>query len=74
MWINILDEPIPTYGKHGQTFLLGLRHKLYYGHQLSDCEFNTVVAMWDSIDECFYEVDTKLEVDSREICEWWKDI
>ena len=74
MWINILDEGIPTYGKHGQTFLLYLRHKLYYGHELSGYEFETVTAIWNSVNECFYEKETKLEIDASEILEWWKDI
>ena len=74
MWINILDEDIPTYGKHGHIFILYLRHKLYYGHELSGYEFETVTAIWDSVNECFYEKETKLEIDASEILEWWKDI
>ena len=33
-----------------------------------------VTAVWDSVNECFYESETKKEVDSRDIAEWWKDI
>lgn len=74
MWINILDEAIPTYGKHGQTFLLYLKYKLYYGHLTAGNECETVTATWDSVTECFYESKTGLEIDSSEIIEWWKDI
>ena len=72
MWINILDEEIPK--KHDQTYLLYLRHKAYYGHELSGYEFETVMAIWNNIDRCFYEKESKLEIDPTEIVEWWKDI
>ncbi len=72
MWINILDEDIPT--KHDQTYLLYLRHKVYYGHKLADGEFKTVTATWNNVDGCFYEKETGLEIDPGEIIEWWKDI
>lgn len=74
MWINIVDEAVPTYGKHGQAFLLCLCHKVYYGHRLIRTKVETVVAIWDSVDECFYEKDTGFEINTNEIVEWWKDI
>ena len=73
MWINIIDEPIPTYGKHGQTFRLGLSLKNYYGHNIGRCSYECVTAVWDSDAECFYEKKTGLEIDSREVVEWCKD-
>lgn len=73
MWINILDEPIPTYGKDGNTFLLNLFYKQYYGHNnIKNSE--VVTAVWDSTNECFYETKTGKEIDASEIVEWWKDI
>ena len=33
-----------------------------------------VIAVWDSVNECFYESNTKKDIDSRDIAEWWKDI
>ena len=74
MWIYVIDEPIPTYGKHGQKFLLCLSYKKHYGHNVTEDKYETVTAVWDSINECFYETETMLEIDSREIVEWWKDI
>lgn len=73
MWISILDEPIPTYGKDGKTFLLSLFYKQYYGHNAPK-QHEVVTAAWDSVNECFYEVKTGLEIDASEIAEWWKDI
>ena len=73
MWVSILDEPIPTYRMNGKTFLLNLYYQKYYGHNtLKDNE--VVAAIWDSVNECFYESKTKKEIDSRDISEWWKDI
>ena len=73
MWISVVDEPVPTYGMDGKTFLLNLCYQKYYGHDtLKDNE--VVTAVWDSVNECFYESKTKQEVDSRDIAEWWKDI
>lgn len=73
MWISIVDEPIPTYGMDGKTFLLNLYYQKYYGHNtLKDNEVAT--AVWDSVNECFYELNTKKVIDSRDIADWWKDI
>ena len=72
MWINILDEDIPT--KHGETYSLCLKYRPLYGHAISDVGYETVSAKWDNITESFYEVKTGLEIDASEIVEWWKDI
>ena len=72
MWISILDEDIST--KHGETYMLFLKHKTYFGHKPADKEYETVFAIWDNVEECFHEKDTGLEVDAAEIYEWWKDI
>ena len=75
MWVYVFDEPIPTYGKHGETFLLHLNYRKYYGHNISaENNSETVVGRWDSIDEAFYETKTGKEIDARDISQWWKDI
>ena len=57
MWISVVDEPVPTYGMDGKTFLLNLCYQKYYGHDtLKDNE--VVTAIWDSDNECFYESKT----------------
>lgn len=73
MWISVVDEPIPTYGKNGESFLLYLKYQPYYGHSIPR-EDETVAAIWDSVNECFYESKTMTEIDSRDIADWWKDI
>ena len=73
MWINIIDEPIPTWGKDGQKFLLNLFFKPQYGRNESP-KSEVVTAIWDSTNECFYETKTNLPIDERDISEWWKDI
>ena len=76
MWISVLDENIPTYGKHGEKFLLALYYKNYYGHNITTAinNWEVVTARWDSHDEAFFEVTTGKEIDLRDIAEWWKDI
>lgn len=72
MWVNISDEPIPTYGMHSQSFNLWLCYNNYYGHTIF-CKSECVTAVWDSIDECFYESKTHRKIDDRDIVHWWKD-
>lgn len=72
MWVYVFDEPIPTYGNNGKKFLLHLHYRKYYGHRSSDDEF--VVGVWDSLNECFYEEKTMLEIANEDISAWWKDV
>lgn len=73
MWVKIFDEPIPTYGMNGKSFLLGLHYQKYYGHNTLK-DYDVVTAIWDSVNECFYESMTGKRIDNRDIVEWWKDI
>lgn len=72
MWINVRDEPIPTYGMHGKTFLLNLEYGKYFGHDTNKTG-EVVTAVWDSLEECFYEKETGLAIDDRDIIQWWKE-
>lgn len=73
MWISVIDEPIPTWGKNGQKFLLNLFFQEKYGHNPKS-QTEVVTAIWDSTCECFYEEKTNLPIDGADIAEWWKDI
>lgn len=73
MWIKVTDEPIPTYGMDGRTFRLWICYQAYYGHYIL-MSSNSISAIWDSTNECFYETSTMLEVDDREIVQWWKEL
>lgn len=72
LWIKVTDEPVPTFGMNGKSFLLNLRYLDYFGHNPS-AKYSVVTAIWDSINECFYESESMKEIDSREIVEWWKN-
>ena len=72
MWISIYDMPIPTHGQHGKKFLLNLQYNKYFGHDIP-CTGDVVVAIWDSVEECFFEKETGLAIDDRDIVEWWMD-
>ena len=73
MWVYVFDESIPTYGKDGKKFLLNLYCKKYYGHDVAE-NYEVVTGIWDSLNECFYEEKTHMEIDNRDIVEWWKDV
>lgn len=71
MWVNVSDEPVDTYGKHAELFELKLEYKNYYGHYHYRTE--EIICMWDSVNECFWELQTNKEVDERDIKFWWKE-
>ena len=71
MWHNTEDKPIPTYGKHGKEFLLNLKYGKYFGHEHSKTG-EIVTAVWDGIDECFFEKTTGLAIDKRDIVQWYE--
>lgn len=73
MWVNVIDEVIPTDGKHGYIFQLYLYYQNYYGHNIT-VNSEVVTAYWDAEDECFYDTKMLKQIDSRDIAEWWKDI
>lgn len=73
MWIDIYDKPVPTYGNHGKEFLLNLKYSRYFGHD-NNKTGEVVTAIWDSIEEHFFEKETNLVIDDRDIIQWWEDI
>lgn len=73
MWVNICDEPVPTYGMDGKKFMLRLEFQNYYGHNVSE-NIKEVFGIWSSICECFFETEIHREIDDRDIIQWWKDI
>ena len=44
-----------------------------YGYEIKK-ETDIAIVSWDNSCGCFRESTTKLEIDSRDISEWWKDI
>jgi hypothetical protein len=73
MWINTFDRPIPTYGNHGKEFLLNLEYGKYFGHD-SNKTSEVVTAIWDSTEDCFFEKETGLAIDDRDIVQWFDEI
>lgn len=70
MWKHVDISPIPTRGKHGKEFLLNLEYCKFFGHDHSKTS-EVVTAIWDSCEECFFEKETGLAIDDRDIIEWW---
>ena len=73
MWISIHHVPVPTYGKHGKEFLLNLQYSEYFGHNNNKTN-EVVAAIWDSVEECFFEKHTGLAILEEDIVEWFKEI
>ena len=73
MWIKIEDEPIPTYGKNGVLFKLFLSFHIYYGYEPYVTDDPLIEAVWDSLNECFFEKRTGLQVRNDDISMWWKE-
>ena len=74
MWLDVHDEPIPTYGNNGKVFTLYLRFQCqnYYGYNAPFVS-EVVNAVWDSVCESFCEVDSGKEIYSGDIAEWFKE-
>ena len=71
MWVSV-DTPISTHGNHGKEFLLNLEYCQYFGHDHNRTT-EIVIGVWDSISECFFEKETGMAIDERDIVQWWKD-
>ena len=67
--VNLNETEITVKGPKGE-----LTKKFSPTINLEIKDNEVVTAVWDSVNECFYESKTKKEVDSRDIAEWWKDI
>ena len=73
IWVYVFDEPIQKKKKNGRPYLLSLYFHKRYGYEIKR-ETDSVVVSWDNSCGCFRESTTKLEIDSRDISGWWKDI
>lgn len=65
----VSDHPIPTYGMNGKTFKLQLSFTEYYGY-ICPNKSETVDAIWDSVNECFFESKTNKEIFTECIVAW----
>lgn len=72
MWIRTINQQIPTYGMNGKSFKLYLKYQKYYGHSLKNAN-EVVIGIWDSVNECFFEKNTGVEIDDRDIAMWWQE-
>lgn len=70
---KIEDEPIPTYEQDGRSFKLLLNFHIYYGYEPYGTDDSIIEAAWDSINKCFFEKRTGLQVRDDDICMWWKE-
>ena len=71
-WVSARHSCVPTYGKDGEEFILFLRYQDYYGHSANQ-RTEVVVAIWDGINECFIEKQTRKIIAIEDIDEWYME-
>lgn len=69
MWRNINEEPIQTYGMDGKIFILYLQYHDNYGYT-HEKKYEIIEAKWSSLNECFFEIKTKLPIKNEDIVKW----
>ena len=62
IWNNYHENPIYTYGQHGKEFTLKLVFTTQFYGRENIYKESIIKAVWDSIDEAFYEKDTGLKI------------
>ena len=72
MWISKWDKTIQTYGMNGKEFLLKLEFVDYYGRN-NDKKEEVVVAIYDSVCECFFEKKTNKKILDVDVAEFWEE-
>ena len=71
MWHKRSDRPLPVL-HDGDEILVSLEFHKYYGY---DFVFSGLccIAVWDGLNEEFYEKITKQYIRDEDIMAWWED-
>lgn len=72
MWHKRSDHPLPAL-HDGDEITVALELHQYYGYNLAFPEQRYVVAIWDGLNEEFYEKTTKQYIHDEDIIAWWED-
>lgn len=65
----VSNQPIPTYGMNGKLFILQLSFEEYFGY-ICPNKTEIVEAVWDSLNECFFESKTRKRILNESIIAW----
>lgn len=72
MWHKRSDRPLPAL-HDGNEIMVALKLHQYYGYDLAFSEQWRVRAVWDGLNEEFYEKITKQYIRDEDIMTWWED-
>ena len=72
MWHKRSDRPLPAL-RNGDEILVSLEFHKYYGYDLAFLGQWRVVAVWDGLNEEFYEKETKQYIRDEDIMAWRED-
>ena len=71
MWHRRSERPLPAL-HDGEEILVSLEFHKYYGYDLAFLE-QCCIAVWDGLNEEFYEKETKQYIRDEDIIAWWED-
>ena len=71
MWHRRSDRPLPAL-HDGDEIDVTLKFHQYYGHN-NYPGLRCVVAVWDELNEEFFEKETKQYILDEDIHSWWED-
>lgn len=72
MWHKRSERPLPSL-RDGDEIELSIELHQYYGYELGFSGDWVVTAVWDGINEEFFEKETKEYIRDEDIVAWWKD-
>lgn len=71
MWYRRTDRPLPNL-HDGDEIMVALELHQYYGYNLAFSQW-CITAVWDGLNEEFYEKETKQYIHDEDIIAWWED-
>ena len=72
MWHKRSDRPLLAL-RDGEEILVSLEFHKCYGYDLAFPNLWCVRAVWDGLNEEFYEKETKQYIRDEDIMAWWED-
>lgn len=72
MWHKRSDRPLPCL-HDGEEIKLGIELHQYYGYEFEFSGEWVITAIWDGINEEFFEKETKEYIRDEDIMAWWEE-
>ena len=72
MWHKRSDRPLPAL-HDGEEITVALEFHKYYGYDLVFPNLWCVRAVWDGLNEEFFEIESKQYICDEDIAEWWEN-